>query len=125
VRNHLPKIYNGLIYFRKSKWAQKFFDTAKHITEHWTDVKKNILINCHDEYPSTDVVFALAYRIVDPRIRVWWIMNGSSSYIISLRSMDWIVSKTRTTTYFPIRIDMQYTWETNACLGYGITLTRI
>ena len=66
VRNHLPNIYNGLMYFRKSKWAQKFFDTAKHITEHWTDVKKNILINCHDEYPSTDVVFALAYRILDP-----------------------------------------------------------
>ena len=25
-----------------------------------------MLINCHDEYPSTDVVFALAYRMIDP-----------------------------------------------------------
>ena len=25
-----------------------------------------MLINCHDTYPSTDVVFALAYRILDP-----------------------------------------------------------
>ena len=25
-----------------------------------------MLINCHDEYPSTDIVFALAYRIMDP-----------------------------------------------------------
>ena len=25
-----------------------------------------MLINCHDEYPSTDVVFALAYRLIDP-----------------------------------------------------------
>ena len=25
-----------------------------------------MLIGCHDKYPSTDVVFALAYRIMDP-----------------------------------------------------------
>ena len=25
-----------------------------------------MLIACHDKYPSTDVVFALAYRIMDP-----------------------------------------------------------
>ena len=42
------------------------FDTAKHITDNWKKVKNNILINCHDEYPSTDVVYALAYRMIDP-----------------------------------------------------------
>ena len=66
IRNNLPNIYNGLMYFRKSKWAQLFFDTAKHITDNWKKVKNNILINCHDEYPSTDVVYALAYRMIDP-----------------------------------------------------------
>ena len=66
ARNHLPNIYNGLMYFRKSKSAQKFFNTARHITENWDDVKKHMLIACHDEYPSTDVVFALAYRMIDP-----------------------------------------------------------
>ena len=66
VRNNLPNIYNGLMYFRKSKWAQLFFDTAKQITENWKQVKNKVLINCHDEYPSTDVVYALAYRIIDP-----------------------------------------------------------
>ena len=25
-----------------------------------------MLIDCHDKYPSTDVVYALAYRIMDP-----------------------------------------------------------
>ncbi len=25
-----------------------------------------MLIGCHDPYPSTDVVYALAYRIIDP-----------------------------------------------------------
>ena len=28
-----------------------------------------MLINCHDKYPSTDVVFALSYRIMDPTCR--------------------------------------------------------
>jgi hypothetical protein len=66
VRNCLPNIYNGLMYFRKSKWAQKFFDTAKYISSNWSEVRNTMLINCHDKYPSTDVVFALAYRIIDP-----------------------------------------------------------
>lgn len=66
LRNCLPNIYNGLIYFRKSAWAQKFFDTASYITENWMEVKTKMLVNCHDEYPSTDVVFALAYRMIDP-----------------------------------------------------------
>jgi len=65
-RNHLPNIYNGLMYFRRSKKAQQFYNTARDIVNNWVDVKRNMLINCHDEYPSTDVVFALAYRIMDP-----------------------------------------------------------
>lgn len=66
VRNCLPNIYNGLMYFRKSNKAQHFFNIAKYITQNWNKVKNEMLINCHDEYPSTDVVFALAYRIIDP-----------------------------------------------------------
>lgn len=66
VKNKLPNIYNGLMYFRKSKQAQTFFNVAKAIVTHWKTVKKDLLIACHDDYPSTDVVFALAYRIIDP-----------------------------------------------------------
>jgi len=65
-RNKLPNIYNGLMYFRKSKKAQQFFQIAEGIATNWKEVKKNMLISCHDEYPSTDVVFALAQRIMDP-----------------------------------------------------------
>ena len=67
-KNHLPDIYNGLMYFRKSNKAKRFFDTAGYITQNWKYVKENMLLNCHDKYPSTDVVFALAYRIMDPRL---------------------------------------------------------
>ena len=66
IKNQLPNIYNGLMYFRKSKRAQKFFKFAEHITKNWKKVKTTMLIDCHDEYPSTDVVFALAYRMLDP-----------------------------------------------------------
>jgi hypothetical protein len=66
IKNQLPNIYNGLMYFRKSKQAQKFFQFAEYITKNWQKVKTTMLINCHDKYPSTDVVFALAYRMLDP-----------------------------------------------------------
>jgi hypothetical protein len=64
--NHLPNIYNGLTYFRKSQRAMQFFKICKSITENWKMVQEQLLINCHDRYPSTDVVYALAYRILDP-----------------------------------------------------------
>jgi hypothetical protein len=67
-RNHLPNIYNGLMYFRRSRKAQQFYNTARHIVKNWEEVKTKMLVNCHDEYPSTDVVFALAYRIIDPTL---------------------------------------------------------
>jgi hypothetical protein len=54
------------MYFRRSKKAQQFYNTARDIVNNWNDVKTDMLINCHDQYPSTDVVFALAYRIMDP-----------------------------------------------------------
>lgn len=64
--NHLPNIYNGLIYFRRSQTAMNFYRWCKVITQHWQEVRDTMLINCHDDYPTTDVVYALAYRIMDP-----------------------------------------------------------
>ena len=65
-RNLLPNIYNGMMYFRKSEWAKKFFMNAEYITKNWKTVRSEMLVACHDEYPSTDVVYALAYRMIDP-----------------------------------------------------------
>ncbi len=66
TRNQLPNIYNGLMYFRKSKKAQEFFNIVENLVRNWTRVRSELLIACHDPYPSTDVVFALAYRMMDP-----------------------------------------------------------
>jgi hypothetical protein len=68
-KNHLPNIYNGLMYFRRSKWAQRFYDIAGHIVRNWAQVRSQMLFSCHDKFPSTDVVFALAYRIMDPTMQ--------------------------------------------------------
>ena len=38
-QNHLPNIYNGLMYFRKSKKAQRFFEIAEHIVKNWQEVR--------------------------------------------------------------------------------------
>ena len=69
IRNHLPNIYNGLMYFRKSEKAQQFFKMAEYVVKNWEKVKSEMLVACHDKYPSTDVVFALAYRMIDPTMK--------------------------------------------------------
>lgn len=61
--NNLPDVYNGLMYFRFTKTAKHFFDTTKRIYANWNNIIGE-LKNCRDSVPSTDVVFALAARIV-------------------------------------------------------------
>lgn len=61
--NHLPDIYNGLMYFRFTKTAKDFFDKTKEIFANW-DTIKNALKNCREDIASTDMVFALAAQII-------------------------------------------------------------
>lgn len=65
-KNFLPNIYSDLTYFRKSRSAWDFGKICEMITKNWSQVRDGALINCHDRLPSTDVVYALAYRIMDP-----------------------------------------------------------
>ena len=66
VQNNLPDVYNGLTYFRRSLQANHFYNFCRDITLNWNTVKDKFLINCHDEQPTTDVVYALALKIQDP-----------------------------------------------------------
>jgi hypothetical protein len=61
--NDLPDVYNGLMYFRFTKTAKHFFDTARRIYANWNGIVDE-LKNCRDTIPSTDIVFALAAKIV-------------------------------------------------------------
>lgn len=61
--NNLPDVYNGLMYFRFTKTAKHFFDTTKRIYANWKGIVDEIK-NCRESVPSTDIVFALAARVV-------------------------------------------------------------
>jgi hypothetical protein len=65
-RNRLPNIYSDLTYFRRSRKVIAFGKIVEALSKNWKEVRDSFLVNCHDEYPSTDVVYALAHRIVDP-----------------------------------------------------------
>ena len=60
--NNLPDIYTGMYYIRYSQTAANLFRTAQTIYTNWSLVQES-LIQCPD-LPSTDIVFAIAARIV-------------------------------------------------------------
>jgi hypothetical protein len=62
--NRLPDVYNGLMYWRYSETSKRFFELARQIFENWADVRAE-LKNCEDAYPTTDVVYAVAAKIMD------------------------------------------------------------
>jgi hypothetical protein len=62
--NHLPDVYNGLMYFRYSQTAYNFFNKAKNIFENWDSIKDQVLLNCRDNKPTTDVVYAITAAII-------------------------------------------------------------
>ena len=62
--NNLPDVYNAVTYWRLSSTAKEFFDLVRHIFEHWTEFRK--LLKFADELPSTDVVYAMAAKIMGP-----------------------------------------------------------
>lgn len=65
-RNQLPNLYSDLTYFRHCSSSRVFGHVCKYLTKNWKTVREQMLIGCHDRYPSTDMVYALAYRIMDP-----------------------------------------------------------
>jgi hypothetical protein len=62
--NNLPDIYNGLMYFRYSKTAADFFMLAKQLSLNWTEIRDQILKNCREDKPSTDVLYAVTTKVI-------------------------------------------------------------
>jgi hypothetical protein len=52
------------MYFRYSQESAKFFWYAEQIFNNWAHIRDNVLINCRDEDPTTDVVYAVAAKIL-------------------------------------------------------------
>lgn len=64
--NDLPDVYNAITYWRRSELAQTFFNTVKDIFENWNEFRK--LLKFPEDVPSTDVVYAMAAKIVGPEL---------------------------------------------------------
>ena len=62
--NELPDTFNGLMYFRYSREATEFFTLAEQIFKNWAYIRDNVLLNCRDDNPTTDVVYALAAKLI-------------------------------------------------------------
>lgn len=60
--NNLPDVYNAITYWRLSQTAKQFFDTVRQIFTDWAECRA--LLKFPEETPSTDVVYAMAARIV-------------------------------------------------------------
>lgn len=67
VDNRLPGVYNGLMYFRYSQFAHTFYSLACQLQDNWALIRDS-LKNCREENPSTDVLFALAAKILGPEL---------------------------------------------------------
>ena len=63
-QNDLPDVYNAITYWRLSTTAKEFFGLVRLIFEHWIEYKT--LLKFHEESPSTDLVYAMAAKIMGP-----------------------------------------------------------
>ena len=61
-QNHLPDVYNAIIYWRLSETAKEFFDLVRDIFANWEHVRT--LIKFAPVLADTDLVYALAAQIM-------------------------------------------------------------
>lgn len=66
--NNLPDVYNGLMYFKRSETAHRFFNIAKKINQNWSSVRDRVLKNCREDRPSTDVLYAVTAQMIGPEL---------------------------------------------------------
>jgi len=64
--NSLPDIYTAFMYFKKSPQTFEIFDLAKFIFFNWQAMfEENLKPEHRPDHPSTDVIFALAIKLLD------------------------------------------------------------
>lgn len=109
--NDLPDVYNAITYWRLSSRAQEFFGLVESIFQHWHHYRG--LLRYPDEQATTDVVYAMAAKIIGvenvtlpPGIGPTIVHMKPG--IITLRGSDW----TRELTWesHPVRINTIAQW---------------
>ena len=110
-QNDLPDVYNAITYWRLSATAKEFFSLVRSIFEHWTDYKT--LLKFPEESPSTDMVYAMAAKIMGPESVTLPQELGPSivhmkRHIIPTQSYDW--TKELVWENSPFRINTVAQW---------------
>lgn len=65
VANHLPNLYNGLHYFKKSEIAKEFYQWMELVTNNWELFYGNFVKEHYPGRASMDVTAALVAKILD------------------------------------------------------------
>ena len=91
-QNNLPDVYNAITYWRLSKTANNFFMLIRKIFVEWERFRT--LLKFSDNYPTTDVVYAMAVLIMGTENCTLPTGLGPQivhmkKYIIPTRSNDW------------------------------------
>jgi hypothetical protein len=68
--NNLPSIYSGLHYFKKSTFAQEFYNWVELITNNWELFYGKFVSEYYPERASMDITAALAARIMDVEFKI-------------------------------------------------------
>lgn len=63
--NHLPNLYTGLHFFKKTNLAKEFYNWMEIITQNWELFYGNYASKNYPERPSMDVTAAIAAKILD------------------------------------------------------------
>lgn len=63
--NDLPNVYTAFMYFEYSDLAQRVFEMAEIIFQNWEKFSYEFLDDTRPNYVSTDVVFAMAVKLID------------------------------------------------------------
>lgn len=59
-KNNLINAYSAFSYFRYSQTSAEFFSWCAYIFKNWSLFRDRILVECYEERPTTDTVYAIA-----------------------------------------------------------------
>jgi hypothetical protein len=78
--NSLPDVYNAITYWRLSSTATSFFRLVREIFTHWD--KFRTLLKFSDNEPTTDIVYAMAVKIlgIEKLYFADWVRSNYSAY---------------------------------------------
>lgn len=109
--NDLPDVYNAITYWRLSQEAKEFFALVRQIFEHWSSYRT--LLKFADEQASTDVVYAMAAKILGTEKVTLPPGMGPTivhmkRHVIAVQSQDWTQELVWETD--PVRINTVAQW---------------